>query len=152
MLPKKKQKQPESLVEMLVFYEKGQSSHGHTLLPWLGKQKWSRTSITAQGGPTQRPREWSPFARFKRSFLGLRDKKSGSLNHGLGSSYPDLGRASAQGLSCTDPKTVFSPPEIPGISVMWDWQGKPGSPLAKPASFLCFLSHQQLPRTTYTKT
>lgn len=37
MLPKKKkQKQPESLVEMLVFYEKGQGSHGHTP-PLAGK-------------------------------------------------------------------------------------------------------------------
>lgn len=62
---KKKQKPSESLVEMLVFYETGQGSHGHTLLPWLGKQNRSRTSITAQGGPTQRPREWSPFVRFK---------------------------------------------------------------------------------------
>lgn len=46
------------------------------------------------------------------SLPGSRNKTAGSLKHD-----PEV--VTQIGLSSTDPKTIFSPSEIPGISVVW---------------------------------
>lgn len=104
---------------------------GHIPLSWLGRQKWSWTSIIAQGRPTQRPRECSPFVSLKMSFPGLRDKKSGSLKHGLENSHPDLGQAPGKASALQTPEVSSHPADIPGVAVMWGGRAEPGSPLAR---------------------